>query len=83
MQDYFECACAEELGLVSSFQADRLAAVDAEAMGVQLRASVLAAVPQEDRDAVRESLSPVNFTDIALGTLQANVFERSLARGTV
>ncbi len=69
---------AEELKLVSEFQAEQLGAIDAEAMGAQLRESILAEAPEGSRESFSAALDAVNFTNIALGTLEANIFERTI-----
>lgn len=69
---------ASELELVADFQSEQLGAIDAEAMGDQIRESIIAAAPEGVRGSLGESLSEVNFTNIALGTLRANVIERTI-----
>ena len=71
-------AKAEELQLVADFQAQQLGAIEVEAMGEQLKASILGGAPEEARAALGESLASVNFTNIALGTLEASIFERTI-----
>ncbi|MCB9838542.1 MAG: tetratricopeptide repeat protein [Phycisphaeraceae bacterium] len=69
---------ADELQQVAEFQSEQLGTIDAEAMGVQLRASILAAAPEGERASLDAALGGVNFTSIALGTLEANIFERTI-----
>lgn len=68
----------EEADLVIGFQAAQLADINPPIMGQQLRQDLLAALPNAQRRAVEESLGRVNFTDLALSTLQKNIFDRSL-----
>ncbi|HPF37330.1 MAG TPA: serine/threonine-protein kinase [Phycisphaerae bacterium] len=68
----------EEADQVISFQAAQLADINPPIMGQQLRQDLLAALPDDERRAVEESLGRVNFTNLALATLQKSIFERSL-----
>ena len=63
---------------VAEFQAQLLADLDVPAMGIGLRQALLGAVAPGQRDALATSLAAVNFTDLALGALDANVFQRSI-----
>jgi eukaryotic-like serine/threonine-protein kinase len=82
---------AEELGQVAKFQAGQLSEIDPSLMGTRLRASIIekrrAALAGRGRDAqeieaavqeLDESLQGVNFTNIALETLEENIFDRAL-----
>ena len=69
---------AEETQEVAEFQAQLLAGLDVPAMGIGLRQALLGSVAPGQRDAVANSLAAVNFTDLALGALDANVFQRSI-----
>jgi eukaryotic-like serine/threonine-protein kinase len=86
-----EQARAEELEQVAEFQAGQLSAIDPSLMGTRLRASIIekrrAALAGTGRDAqeieaavqrLEQSLQGVNFTNIALETLEENIFERAL-----
>jgi len=66
---------AEDLEIVADFQSEQLGAIDPEAMGRQIRDSIVEAAPEADRAELVERLSKINFTNIALGTLEANIFE--------
>jgi eukaryotic-like serine/threonine-protein kinase len=86
-----EQARAEELEQVAEFQAGQLSEIDPSLMGVRMRASIIekrrAALAGRGRDAqeieaavqeLDQSLQGVNFTDIALETLEENIFDRAL-----
>ncbi|MFT5423435.1 MAG: serine/threonine protein kinase/tetratricopeptide (TPR) repeat protein [Phycisphaerales bacterium] len=70
---------AAQLELVASFQAKQLSEIDTVMMGVQLRQSLLAAVPEGRKDQFAQELAGINFTGIALGTLETNIFERAIS----
>ncbi|TVQ62827.1 MAG: serine/threonine protein kinase [Phycisphaerales bacterium] len=72
-------ARAEEFELVADFQAGQLSAIQPEAMGANLRRSLLDAAPEAERDALAAALAPINFTSIALNTLKNNIFERTIS----
>ncbi len=82
---------AEELQQVVDFQSERLAAVDPSAMGVSLRQGILdrrrtalqslTEDPEQIEgalDVLDQSLAGVNFTDVALASLDQNIFEPTL-----
>ena len=82
---------ADELQIVADFQAEQLGAVDAAAMGLGLRGELVAefaarlerggAGPDDARrraDELDASLSGVDFTGIALGSLETHVFAPAL-----
>ncbi len=69
---------AEELEQVADFQAEQLGAIDTEMMGIILRRSLIDGVPEERREQVETSLGGLNFTNIALETLEENIFERTI-----
>ncbi len=70
---------AEELEQVARFQESQLSGIDTVKMGEHLHQSLLDAVPPADRAALEAGLAPVNFTDIALGTLDSSIFDQTLA----
>lgn len=70
---------AAELEQVAEFQASQLSGIDAGAMGAGLRRALLGAVPEDRRPDAERSVAGVNFTDLALGTLEENIFDRSIA----
>ncbi len=83
---------AEELQQVVDFQSARLAAVDPAAMGIGLRQetldkrrSALQGLTEDPGEIERElelldqSLTGVNFTDVALASMDRNIFEPTLA----
>jgi serine/threonine protein kinase len=87
-----EAKRAEELEQVAQFQAAQLMGIDPQEMGERLREAILAecrrelaARGMEGEDAERAAqelaggLAPVNFTNVALGSLRANIFDRTLA----
>lgn len=69
---------ANELQLVTDFQSEQLGKIEVETMGLQLRDSIIESVPEETRANLSDALKSVNFTNIALETLQANIFERTI-----
>ncbi|MBK8099516.1 MAG: serine/threonine protein kinase [Planctomycetes bacterium] len=69
---------AAETQAVAEFQAQLLGGLDVPAMGIGLRQALLGSVAPGQRDALATSLAAVNFTDLALGALDANVFQRSI-----
>lgn len=83
---------AEELQRVTEFQASQLEDIDTEQMGVHLRDSILEqrkatlAAKGSDAAAIEEGLvhlksefAGVNFTTVALASLEENIFKRALA----
>lgn len=86
-----EAQRADELEKVSEFQASQLSGIETEVMGIRLRRDILdqrQAVLQsrgmEDPEieaAMKElesSLGGVNFTNVALNSLETNIFDRAL-----
>jgi tetratricopeptide (TPR) repeat protein/predicted Ser/Thr protein kinase len=73
-----EAKRAEELQQVADFQAAQLGEIDATTMGVRLRRSLIDAAPEDRRATVEQALAGLNFTDIALESLEENIFERTL-----
>jgi eukaryotic-like serine/threonine-protein kinase len=71
-------ARAQELELVAEFQAGQLSAIQPEAMGANLRKSLLDAAPEAERDTLATAIAPINFTSLALTTLQENIFQRTI-----
>jgi tetratricopeptide (TPR) repeat protein len=82
---------AGELKQVAEFQASQLSEIDTELMGVRLRDGLLAkrravledggsdaAALEAGLQALESSLAGVNFTNVALATLDENIFERAL-----
>ena len=69
---------AEELELVAKFQAGQLGAIEPEVMGANIRASLLDGVAEDRRETLGEALLPINFTSLALTTLEDNIFERTI-----
>src|SRR6188768_3638994 len=69
---------ADEIEQVAKFQESQLSGIQPERMGDRLRKSVLEAAPVERREALTASMLGVNFTNIALKTLDENIFERAL-----
>jgi eukaryotic-like serine/threonine-protein kinase len=87
-----EQARAQELEQVAEFQASQLRDIQTELMGGRLRNDILSKRQAhlesrgDDEEAIaaamaalRESLTGVNFTNVALQTLDENIFERALA----
>ncbi|MEM7200525.1 MAG: serine/threonine-protein kinase [Planctomycetota bacterium] len=67
-----------EADKVADFQLHQIDGIDVAAMGAELRRSLLEAVPTERREDLESRLRDVNFTDLALQSLETNLFERSL-----
>ena len=68
-----------DLDAVSDFQAAQLSAIDPLLMGARMRASLLDAAPETERDGLAAGLRAVNFTDQARESLEVNIFDRSIA----
>lgn len=73
-----EAKRADELQQVADFQSEQLGKIQVEMMGMQLRDSIIDGAPEDSRDALSDSLASVNFTNIAMGTLEANIFAQTL-----
>ncbi len=73
-----EAKRAEELQLVADFQAEQLSEIDPALMGIRLRRSLLDAVPRDQQDRLSAALSAINFTNLALTTLEHNIFVRTI-----
>ena len=69
---------AEQLQQVVDFQSRQLRTIEPQAMGAQLRAAVLSASPEADRERLEAALGAINFTDIGLQSLQTGVFEPTM-----
>ncbi|MCC6784667.1 MAG: serine/threonine protein kinase, partial [Planctomycetes bacterium] len=69
---------AAETQAVAEFQAKLLGDLDVPTMGIGLREALLGSVAAGQRDALATSLAAVNFTDLALGALDTNIFQRSI-----
>ena len=69
---------SEELKRTTHFQASQLAGIDAHLMGSRLRRSIIEGAPEGEREALRRAISGLNFTNLALGVLTENIFDRSL-----
>lgn len=84
---------AAELEQVAQFQASQLSGIDTALMGSRLRESILrerrraaeqeGGQPESDMgpgiDELEAALAGVNFTNVALGSLEENIFDRALA----
>jgi len=71
-------ARATELEQVAEFQSSQLSELDPELMGVRLRRDLIDAAPEDRRAALAEQLAGLNFTNLALQTLEENLFERTI-----
>lgn len=69
---------AAELQQVADFQAEQLRGLDPQLMGLQLREALIDAAPSERREALSANLAGINFTDLALDSLEENLFVRTL-----
>jgi tetratricopeptide (TPR) repeat protein len=72
-------ARAAEIERVAQFQAAQITRVDPRAMGRELRADLLAALPEGRRVELAAALAPVNFTNLALAALDTNLLQPSIA----
>ena len=70
---------ADELQQVADFQSEQLSSIDAALMGTRLRESIIDAAPEDSKALLTENLSGINFTNIGLESMQANVFEPAIA----
>lgn len=70
---------AEELQLVSDFQSKQLGDIDPQRMGIALRRTVFSAFEGETREQLERGLAGVNFTGIAMTTLEECFFKRTKA----
>jgi len=71
-------ARADELEKVAAFQSSQLSGIDTALMGSRLRQAIIDSTPEGQRSALESALAGVNFTDIALGSLDQNIFDRAL-----
>ena len=71
-------ARARQLNEVAKFQADQLASLDARLMGARIRRALIESAAEERRSDLVESVAGIEFTDIALGVLEENLFAPSL-----
>ncbi|MCC5823099.1 MAG: serine/threonine-protein kinase [Phycisphaerales bacterium] len=74
---------AEEVELVAAFQAAQMQEIEPALMGVGIREDILRQLnarnaPQERIESVVRALDQVNFTNIALRSLDENLFERTI-----
>lgn len=70
---------AETLESVVEFQSEQLGKVIPVEMGTRLRARIIEAAPISRRDALRATLDQINFTNIGLDSMQANLFDPARA----
>ena len=70
---------AGELAQVAAFQESQLSGIEPEQMGERLKQRLLEATPAPQREAVQTAFASVNFTDLALTSLDENIFDRALA----
>ncbi|MEM8710322.1 MAG: serine/threonine-protein kinase [Planctomycetota bacterium] len=66
-----------QLGEVVDFQAEQLAGIDVASMGMRLKAQLLGAVEAAERDEAAAHLASVNFTDLALDSLDQGLLKES------
>lgn len=66
---------AERLAQVVEFQSTLLSDVDPQVMGTRLRRNLLEQIDPELRPAFEDRLASVNFTDLGVGALRADVLE--------
>jgi len=70
---------AEELKLVADFQSQQLSGIDPELMGARLREALLESLPADQQQQLNQSIAKINFTTLALGSLEKNIFNQSIA----
>ncbi|MEM9065902.1 MAG: serine/threonine-protein kinase [Planctomycetota bacterium] len=69
---------AEELQLVADFQVSQLRGLDAQQLGVGIRSTILDSVPEQSFSVATDAIGPVNFTNVALATLQDGILAQSI-----
>ena len=69
---------ADEFEQVAKFQEEQLTQIEPEVMGVHLRRSLLDAVPEDRREKLAAILDVVDFTTLAVESLDDNLLDRSL-----
>ncbi|HPF38002.1 MAG TPA: serine/threonine-protein kinase [Phycisphaerae bacterium] len=69
---------ATELQQVADFQGGQLSEIDVATMGARLRDAIIRGAGEASRENVTKSLASVNFTNIALGSLQQTIFNRTI-----
>ncbi|MFK7961169.1 MAG: tetratricopeptide repeat protein [Phycisphaerales bacterium] len=69
----------KELDLVASFQSTRLVDVDPQVFGARILEDVVGRLPDESRDMVAAALADVAFTDVALGSLEADILQPAVS----
>ncbi len=65
----------EQLQELTAFQAERFSDLSLQGVGSSIRSSILSSAREEERAALQEALAPVNFTTVALESLEASVFD--------
>lgn len=70
---------AEELQLVSDFQSEQLGDIDPQRMGIALRRTIFSSIESETREQLEKDFAGVNFTSIAMTTLEESFFRRTIA----
>jgi len=69
---------ARQLDQVATFQAQQLASLDAQLMGVRMRRALLDAAGEDHAEELAEAVAGLEFTDVALRTLDENLFGPTL-----
>jgi eukaryotic-like serine/threonine-protein kinase len=69
---------AEELQQVSEFQNKQLGDIDPQMMGLMVRKSIIENAPANIREQIEQDLSRVNFTNVAMSTLEDSFFKRTI-----
>lgn len=71
-------AARDDANQIAAFQATQLSGIDVPLMGERLRRSLRDAIPEEERALFNAHLAKINFTDVALESLEENIFARSV-----
>ncbi|MFG0305790.1 MAG: tetratricopeptide repeat protein [Phycisphaerales bacterium JB040] len=69
---------AATLERVAAFESARLRDLSPRAIGESLRAGIVSGLPEERRGQLEEALAGVNFTTVAMDTLNDNIFRETI-----
>ncbi|MEM7755152.1 MAG: serine/threonine-protein kinase [Planctomycetota bacterium] len=69
---------ATELERAIRFQDGQITRVNQEVMGAGIRDSIIRAAPEDSREQLLQTLEPINFTDVAVASLERDVIQRAI-----